>query len=491
LSFGDDTQDLLPFVAAFTHVIHQSSRHALVDRVAGILAIHEGSSLRLEVASAGRFEPFDQAGNPVVNPLQPLMSDNSMAALINDGSFLSNVPIPSFNTDGPSLDPTAYSLSPEDLAATHRLEAAVRTNTTRLFESAGAGGGPAGSAAAAAAAAAAATAAGAEGGCSQADQIGSLGMPSLSDIANLMNLNNFSSMGGSFGSFGLSGQRSVEGAGPGGDFDPLPANDAPPRSSKRQMSNREQDDNDPALHTRMDVNSAATSGRHVRPAAAGDGESRLSVSPHGMASGGGGGFVPQWLAAEAATGGGLSSEEGLGMTQLDAYNWTIEEYNNTGLQRALQRQDYQALLSLAGAAIACSLLQEVVSKHGISKCAQMPCVYLFLACLHHQMQCIDSTGRLKRATAPGSSGCCSGRTTRRSSPSQVWRLLLVLQEIVRARDMSNVIFVSGIFASSKNIAWTPQHGAPADAARTIAAGCGRTTRRFSLSQVWRRLQPVA
>jgi hypothetical protein len=290
----------------------------------------------LAAGSAGRFEPFDQQGNPVVNPLQPFMSDGSMGALLGEGSFLSNIPIPSFNTDGQSLDPATYGLSPEDLAATQRLEMAVRNNTARLFENTAVPG----------------AAAPVDGSCS-VDPIGTLGGQSLSDIANLMNLNGLSSIGGSLGSFGgLLQQRSGDGA---AAFD-FPANEGlgAPRLTKRQISGREHDDNDPGLHTRIDPTSAATSGRHVRPAAAVDTDSRPSVSPHGnptvsgvgTAVAAGGNLVPQWLAADPV--GGAPPEEGLGMTQLDAYNWTIEEYNSTGLQRTLQRQDYQALLSLAG-----------------------------------------------------------------------------------------------------------------------------------------------
>lgn len=65
-------------------------------------------------------------------------------------------------------------------------------------------------------------------------------------------------------------------------------------------------------------------------------------------------FAGQWLNqaqnAGLTTGGATlgSLDDAAGVTQLDAYNWTIEEYASTGLQRQLTRQDYQALLSMAG-----------------------------------------------------------------------------------------------------------------------------------------------
>jgi hypothetical protein len=60
-------------------------------------------------------------------------------------------------------------------------------------------------------------------------------------------------------------------------------------------------------------------------------------------------FPGQWL--NQAHNAGLNTgslDDTAGVTQLDAYNWTIEEYASTGLQRQLTRQDYQALLSMAG-----------------------------------------------------------------------------------------------------------------------------------------------
>ena len=62
-------------------------------------------------------------------------------------------------------------------------------------------------------------------------------------------------------------------------------------------------------------------------------------------------FAGQWLNQAQNAGlpaGGGSLDDAAGVTQLDAYNWTIEEYASTGLQRQLTRQDYQALLSMAG-----------------------------------------------------------------------------------------------------------------------------------------------
>lgn len=92
-------------------------------------------------------------------------------------------------------------------------------------------------------------------------------------------------------------------------------------------------------------------GRHVRPAT--DAARAHTTLPEAGAAPGG--FEAQWAARQAAeapngpAGGGAHAPiDDAGVTQMDAYSWIIDEYASTGLQRQLTRQDYQALLSLAG-----------------------------------------------------------------------------------------------------------------------------------------------
>lgn len=93
---------------------------------------------------------------------------------------------------------------------------------------------------------------------------------------------------------------------------------------------------------------APLNGRHVRPATD-SARAQTSLPETGAAPAG---FEAQWMArqaAEAPNGGGAQPPmDDAGVTQMDAYSWIIDEYASTGLQRQLTRQDYQALLSLAG-----------------------------------------------------------------------------------------------------------------------------------------------
>lgn len=93
-------------------------------------------------------------------------------------------------------------------------------------------------------------------------------------------------------------------------------------------------------------------GRHVRPATDAT-RAQTTVPENGAVQGGAAGFEAQWMARQAAEppsggGGAQVPMDDSGVTQMDAYSWIIDEYASTGLQRQLTRQDYQALLSLAG-----------------------------------------------------------------------------------------------------------------------------------------------
>jgi hypothetical protein len=257
----------------------------------------------------GQFEPFVHQDNS----LGPLASGMSDVPFFPEGSFNLDMSMPSFPTVPSTLNVGPFAnLTTDDVSASQRFDVALRTNMAKLQPN-----GP----------------------------NASLQSPaSLDDIASLIGL------------------VSATNDGAAGDVAAADSNRESVRLPKRQMSGGEYAPaGGSAYQPPLDDSAASTAVRHVRRAAAPARAGEASAVPSSSGGGSGAGgfaqqFIEQLMSERGHVTDDTTDEAGQGVTQLDAYNWTIEEYSSTGLQRTLQRQDYQALLSLAGACNAACIM---------------------------------------------------------------------------------------------------------------------------------------